>query len=35
MTMAPEDHTQQIPQGGYYSQSAPPVTPAPPTPPLG
>src|SRR6478672_8357465 len=35
MTMAPEDHTQQIPQGGYYSQSAPPVPPAPPTPPLG
>ena len=24
MTMAPEDHTQQIPQGGYYSQSAAP-----------
>src|SRR6478735_12565820 len=35
MTMAPEDHTQQIPQGGYYSQSAPPAPPAPPTPPLG
>lgn len=35
MTMAPEDHTQQIPQGSYYSQSAPPVPPAPPTPPLG
>ncbi|GAA2742124.1 hypothetical protein GCM10009868_10890 [Terrabacter aerolatus] len=35
MTLAPEDHTQQIPQGDYYSQSAPPVPPAPPTPPLG
>jgi putative serine protease PepD len=35
MTLAPEDHTQQIPQGGYYSQSAPPAPPAPPTPPLG
>jgi len=35
MTMAPEDHAQQIPQGGYYSQSAPPAPPAPPTPPLG
>ena len=22
MTLAPEDHTQQIPQGSYYSQSA-------------
>ena len=35
MTLAPEDHTQQIPQAGYYSQSAPPAPPAPPTPPLG
>ncbi|WP_020145653.1 S1C family serine protease [Terracoccus sp. 273MFTsu3.1] len=35
MTLAPEDHTQQIPQGSYYSQSAPPAPPAPPTPPLG
>ncbi|GGM96344.1 hypothetical protein GCM10009721_23650 [Terrabacter tumescens] len=35
MTLAPEDHTQQIPQGDYYSQSAPPAPPAPPTPPLG
>ena len=35
MTLAPEDHTQQLPQGGYYSQSAPPAPPAPPTPPLG
>jgi len=35
MTLAPEDHTQQIPQGGYYSQSSPPMPPAPPTPPLG
>ncbi|MFC7595701.1 S1C family serine protease [Terrabacter sp. GCM10028922] len=35
MTLAPEDHTQQIPQGGYYSQSTPPAPPAPPTPPLG
>jgi putative serine protease PepD len=35
MTMAPEDHTQQIPQGGYYGQSTPPAPPAPPTPPLG
>ena len=32
MTMAP-DHTQQIPQGSYYSQSAPPTPPAPPVPP--
>jgi len=32
MTLAP-DHTQQIPQGGYYSQSAPPTPPAPPEPP--
>jgi len=35
MTLAPEDHTQQIPQGDYYTQSAPPAPPAPPTPPLG
>jgi putative serine protease PepD len=35
MTLAPEDHTQQIPQGSYYGQSAPPAPPAPPTPPLG
>jgi putative serine protease PepD len=35
MTLAPEDHTQQIPQGGYYSQSSHPTPPAPPTPPLG
>lgn len=35
MTLAPQDHTEQIPQGGYYSQSAPPEPPAPPTPPLG
>ncbi|MGW5240819.1 S1C family serine protease [Monashia sp. NPDC004114] len=32
MTLAP-DHTQQIPQGNYYSQSAPPTPPAPPVPP--
>src|SRR3954471_1454176 len=35
MTMAPEDHTQQIPQPDYYSHPAPPVQPAGPTPPLG
>src|SRR4051794_7999994 len=35
MTMAPEDHTQQIPQANYYSQSAPAAPPAGPTPPLG